>query len=80
MLSLTFIIVYAQQGIIVKCDNGKKEVYNKSNINEAKEICGGVNIYKYNDNSGLGAYFLNQEAVNRVIREEQEKQQHNDLD
>lgn len=73
MIIITFTIIYFQSSITVSCPDGNKEAYLKSEIHQAKEICGSINIYKYNDNLGLGAYFPDKDAVNRIILEEQNK-------
>ncbi len=66
MLIATFSIVYLEETITVPCVDGTEEKYFKSELHLQKEICGGVNYYKYNDNTGLGAYFPDKEAVNKV--------------
>lgn len=71
MLTLTFTIVYFQDNITVPCSDGTKEIYSKTELHLQQEICDNTNYYKYNDNRGLGAYFPNKEAVNRVISEQE---------
>jgi len=55
----------------VPCSDGTKEIYSKTELHLQQEICDNTNYYKYNDNRGLGAYFPNKEAVNRVISEQE---------
>lgn len=56
-MSVNMIGLYYDDEVTIKCTNGSTEKYNKSDLNIVDIVCGGDNIYKYNDNSGLGAYF-----------------------
>jgi len=66
---INMIGLYYNEEVKIGCTNGSIEIYNKSQLNGLKSVCGGANVYKYNDNTGLGAYFPNKRLVNLAIDE-----------
>lgn len=56
-MCVNMIGLYYDDDVSIRCTNGSIEIYNKSDLNKLDSVCGGINVYKYNDNSGLGAYF-----------------------
>jgi len=56
-MSVNMIGLYYSDEVKIKCIDGSIETYNKTDLNYLDSVCGGENVYKYNDNTGLGAYF-----------------------
>lgn len=56
-MCVNMIGLYYSDEVSIRCINGSVETYNKTDLNLLDKVCGGTNTYKYNDNSGLGAYF-----------------------
>lgn len=61
--------MYYDDEVILACSNGSTERYNKTDLNNINTVCSDVNIYKYNDNDGLGVYFPNKLKINIAISE-----------
>ena len=61
--------LYYSEDVKIACINGSTETYNKFELNRINSVCGGVNVYKYNDNTGLGAYFPDKKRMNIAISE-----------
>ena len=72
-LSINMIGLYYNEEVKISCTNGSIEIYNKSELNSIKSVCGGVNVYKYNDNTGLGAYLPDKMLINLAIAEYEDK-------
>jgi len=68
-LTINMIGLYYNEEVKIGCTNGSIEIYNKSELNTLKSVCGGANVYKYNDNTGLGAYFPDKKRMNLAISE-----------
>jgi len=64
-----FTYLYYKDTVTLYCEYGGTEIYNKTDLNKLDKVCDGVNIYKYNDNTGLGVYFPNREAVEKANNE-----------
>lgn len=68
-ITINMVYLYNKDDITINCINGSEETYLKENLNYIDSVCGGVNIYKYNDNTGLWAYYPNREMVQIAITE-----------
>ena len=56
--------IYYDDTITFQCLNGTKEIYYKENLSQEPYICGNLNIFIYNDNSGFGIYLPNEITKN----------------
>ena len=66
-MSFNMIYLYYDDTITIQCSDGTQMLYNKTDLNNLTYLCSGdINIYKYNDNTGLGAYFPDEIAVKKV--------------
>ena len=69
-MTVNMIGLYYDDEIKIGCSNGSVKIYNKTDLNKLDKLCDDdINIYKYNNNSGLGAYFPDKRQVNRAITE-----------
>ena len=63
--------MYYNDDVKIYCDNGTIEMYKKNELNDIIFYCDNqINIYKYNDNSGLGVYFPNKDRVKLALNQQ----------
>lgn len=69
-MSVNMIGLYYDNEVKISCSDGSYKVYNKSDLNSLNLLCeNDVNIYKYNDNTGLGVYFPDKDKIEIAIIE-----------
>lgn len=70
-MSINIYYMYKNPYVDIYCQNGSVIKYNKSELNEYDYVCDGkdINIYKYNDNEGLGVYFPEKDKIELVMNE-----------
>jgi len=73
-MSINMIGLYYNDEVKISCSDGSFNIYNKSDLNSLNLLCDNdVNIYKYNDNTGLGTYFPDKLKVQMAISEYENK-------